>query len=319
MFIWFEAAVDSIQTQQSVARPAMDSLNATGFHYCPVEIVVKIFLNLESASSILAFRAVNRYLAEIFDASTELRYQVKLFSWGYESVDSIGHESSSPESINIGDRIKSLKHVVKNFGALDWKDMRFQTSKSFSDYVLSDGLMTFVMYPDSKELRVVEMPSRVRNRKHVVRTKVRLPFAVADMAVDPSQDLLVLSEQYVGINLLRFCIHHPSRTCRITGGDGSPRPPAMPWGTNGSSSPLKLHFKSLSQPLSNHPQALLPIFTTTVRSIAMIKTEAKGDLVAVLVSHGMSSGSLILLNWQTGAIVSFPPALSSPSHSQIPD
>lgn len=179
----------------------MVSPNATGFHNCPVEIIVKIFLKLGSASSILAFRAVNRYLAEIFDSSALLKYQVKLLAWGYESVDALDRHYGLPDAQSLDERIESLDGVVKNFGVLDWKDMRFQTSKSFSDYVLSHGLLTFVMHPDCKELRVVELPSRVRDTKHVVRTKVRLPFAVADMAVDPVQDLLVLSEQYVDIYL----------------------------------------------------------------------------------------------------------------------
>lgn len=179
------------------------SPNAAGLQTCPVEIIVKIFLKIGKASSMLALRSVNRFLAEIFDGSDILKYQVKLLAWGYESVEDLSQDSRSTGTggMSTGDRIENLDRVMKNFASLDWKESAFKTSDSFCDYHLSHGLLSFTLNPTLKEFRVVELPSRTRGTGLVVRTKARLPFRIGEMSMDPTQDLVVFVEMYVSIVL----------------------------------------------------------------------------------------------------------------------
>lgn len=174
----------------------MSNPNTTGFHNLPFEVIVKICLKLDCASSILAFRAANRYLAEIFESSAVLKYKVKALAWGYETTEDSEVGASSATSLD--DKIKGLTGVVKNFKALDWKHKVFETSKSFSVHAVVDGLLIYVLSPDSRDLFVAELPTRGKsNQDMVVRTKETLPFTVAAIIADPTQNLLVLREEYV--------------------------------------------------------------------------------------------------------------------------
>lgn len=81
--------------------------------------------------------------------------------------------------------------------------------------------------------------------------------------------------------------------------------PPMPWST-GDESLIRIlvHFVCLSDPLWGHPEAESSSIVVPVRSVAMLKMQVKGDMLAIFSSQGMKSGTLEVLNWKTSAPVS---------------
>lgn len=165
------------------------------FSLCPTEILCHIFLYLPDSSSILRCRAVCRSFLNTIDSSVQLQYRIKLDIWGYEDNVAISnHEMSTSE------RLGKLRRHVAAWDMLDYEEIHIPLPDQLEAYAFAPGVffgVTVIRGGDSGsflESIYVEFPSYPSNTPYSIqRTKLDVE-ALAQIQIDPSQDLLVIVE-----------------------------------------------------------------------------------------------------------------------------
>lgn len=165
----------------------------SGIHSCPVEILWLIFLCLRPDSkSILSCRAACRRFLESIDSSVDVQLALKLDSWGYQ-------ETSNSRGLTRSELLSKLDAHVEAWRTLDWEESVLEIP-SGSAYDLAQGLYVCVDIQDDSIVTCVKLPSRITGAAHQVYT-CNIGFPIKDLAIDPSQDLIILFE----MSVLRLC------------------------------------------------------------------------------------------------------------------
>lgn len=171
----------------------------------PTELLLLIFLALmPDTKSILTCREVCSVFRNSIDASVKLQLEIKLRVWGYERL-----EHRKLWNLSDIDVLQRLERHIMRWDQLNWEQTTINITKGHS-YDLAHGY--FVTTTDSSRRRavaVVQLPSSpaVANIDGVSKVTERassrvynLPpvsFEIVDLAIDPSQDLLILEEMCV--------------------------------------------------------------------------------------------------------------------------
>lgn len=171
---------------------------------CPIEILLLIFSALlPDSKSILRCREVCHLFKDSIDASVTLQLEIRLQVWGYERFDSKGSELSA---FSDADLLKHLELHVKKWDNLDWEKTEVDTSTGRA-YDLAHGYFATATAPSSlRVVTVVELPRQnILWRSTDVSGEISMnparvydlppvPFEIKDLAIDPSQDLIVIVE-----------------------------------------------------------------------------------------------------------------------------
>lgn len=162
----------------------------SGIHSCPIEILWLVFLSLRpDFKSILDCRAVCRRFLESIDSSVEVQLALKLDLWGYQ-------ETLASRGFTRAELLSKLDAHVEAWRTLDCDEAVLETP-SGAAYDLAQGVYVCVNTHDESTVTCVELPSRLTGAAHRVYALRSVEFPIKDLAIDPSQDLIVLFEMSV--------------------------------------------------------------------------------------------------------------------------
>ena len=174
-----------------------------GISALAVEILIQLFLAIPKASPILRCRAVCRTWCQTIDASSALRYHIRLLAWGYEDLLSraSGEVSKLAQLSLETTSVTKLAKLETHIG--NWLDLRWSLTSSISVPVecthdSAGGIYVSLARHDSRSFTVIELPSKAKGIKNprVMYRRV-LDFAVKNFIIDPEQDLIVFVEMSV--------------------------------------------------------------------------------------------------------------------------
>lgn len=168
----------------------------------PNEILLLIFTSLvQNPKSLTCCRGVCRRFRECIDGSVLLQLGIKLSVWGYELLPvALEHHSTSPSDI-----LQALDAHVEAWRQLKWKQTSVEIPTGAA-YDLAHGYYVSVSRPSScTEVTVVKLPTSTQHQTQLsnednltsiplVYTLPEVHFEIEDLAIDPSQDLLILEE-----------------------------------------------------------------------------------------------------------------------------
>lgn len=149
--------------------------------------------------ALLSCRVVCRHFQNCIDHSAALQLELKLSVWGYKLC--CDRSISSPSEL-----LHSLEAHIRSWRDLNWEQTKIDIPSSRgSAYDLAHGYFASVSRSSSFELvTVVELPASSRSRMQTstgggpnaprVYSLPRVSFEIRDLAIDPSQDLLILEE-----------------------------------------------------------------------------------------------------------------------------
>lgn len=165
----------------------------SGILSCPTELLWKIFLELRpDYVSLLQCRAICRRFKDSVDSSLQLQLGLRLDAWGYTLPSSPLPNKSN--SIPLSDLLQKLEDHVEAWRTLDWEESRQPIIDSIKVFDFAQGYFVAVSKSDPSNLICVQLPSRVMGTQARTYTIENVGFTVDGLAVDPSQNLLVLLE-----------------------------------------------------------------------------------------------------------------------------
>lgn len=174
-----------------------------GFYQLPNEMLLLILSFLvHDPRSLLGCRGVCRRLRDCINGSAPLQLAVKLELWGYKLDSNLPTYSSS----NL---LQSLEEHVQSWRDLNWEKTTIDIPLSHGNvYDLAHGYFASASSASSfKSVTVVRLPTPSRrrtessNREDSISpqayTLPQFSFMIKQLAIDPSQDLLILEEKWV--------------------------------------------------------------------------------------------------------------------------
>lgn len=158
----------------------------SGIHACPVEILWQIFLALRpDFKSTLTCRTVCRRFCESVDSSVQVQLALRLDVWDYMEANS---EKLSPSHL-----LQRLEAHVEAWRTLNWTECRLDIPYGAA-YDLVQGFYVAVDAGTMQDVTCVRLPSQTSRSETRVHTLPNVGFAIHDVTIDPSQDLVVLLE-----------------------------------------------------------------------------------------------------------------------------
>lgn len=173
---------------------------ATGIQSCPFEILVSIFLLLP-ASSKLALRSSCQFLAGVFESSSSIKYHLKLGIWGMSGSSPdlnllrlLGRDPTLP----YVERLRRLDSHIHNFSTLQWLKSEAGYAEDLLHSILSGDYLFSLSAGEQSSLQIHALPNAIRGTTTIRRVASNdLPFAARSMAIDCSQNLVIIFESYV--------------------------------------------------------------------------------------------------------------------------
>lgn len=167
----------------------------SGIPSCPTEILWKIFLELRpDYASLLRCRATCRRFKDIVDSSIPLQLGVRLDAWGYTLPTSSPTQRSN-NSIPLPDLLKKLEDHVEAWRTLDWEESRQPINDLYHLHDFAHGYFVYCNEQNGSSIVCVQLPSRVMGTETRTYT-INVDFVIFDLAIDPTQNLLVTIEVY---------------------------------------------------------------------------------------------------------------------------
>lgn len=179
---------------------------------CPVEILCTVFLELTSdpsdLSDLRACLSVCRRFRECIKSSLKMQTHLRCHELGYQ----VSGRSPSPNLL------ETLNQHVRNWRSLDWEEQSFDIPFD-GPFALSHGVFVVVSesFPTNfREVKCVTLPSRMRGTAGGIHTLYGVEIEPKDIAIDPSQDLLVLVEEFY-VSAAIQPLYHLELSCTYLG------------------------------------------------------------------------------------------------------
>lgn len=166
-----------------------------GILSCPIEILWKIFLALRpDHESLLRCRVVCRLFKDSIDTDVQIQLGLRLDAWAYDLSDS--YTSLNPR-ISMSEILRKLETHVDAWRSLSWRATRIPLPESTSVEDLAHGYYACVYSLDLDCIMCIQLPSTTMNTEARHYTIEDVGFPIGDIAIDPTQDLMVMLEAYV--------------------------------------------------------------------------------------------------------------------------
>lgn len=100
----------------------------------------------------------------------------------------------------MSDYSSRLDAHVRSWRNLDWRESRVQMSSPHDAYTLAQGVFAYASNETLDlprySITCITLPSRIMDTEAITHTLDDIGFLAKDLAIDPSQDLLVILELY---------------------------------------------------------------------------------------------------------------------------
>lgn len=168
---------------------------------CPAEVIWEILRELiPDYKSLLRCRLACRQFRTIIDSSVQLQLELKLEAYGYKLSSPPFPPQKSP-SISSTDLLKKLDTHIEAWRTLNWEETKQSLTDCSHIYNFAHGYFVSVRKGNYASIICMQLPSRLMGTEMRIFTIEDVGFVVCNLAIDPSQDLLVLLEMYVDLLL----------------------------------------------------------------------------------------------------------------------
>ncbi|KAI9445328.1 hypothetical protein H4582DRAFT_909672 [Lactarius indigo] len=150
----------------------------------PTELTLRI-LSFFGPTELVNFRRVNSFFKSLVDETTTLQYRIALFASGMED--------GPPGDLSTSERLGLLKNYEASWKNLEWNEHTTISSPAGSLWELYGNVWAHSRGSDAIEF--IQIPSRLRGIP-MRQWTLRFDFALRDFGMDPSQDLLVIIENF---------------------------------------------------------------------------------------------------------------------------
>lgn len=96
-------------------------------------------------------------------------------------------------TLDVATKLERLQEHIERWDRLDWKDTRLEIPK----FRISNYAGGVLVTAGDHVITCVELPSLVRRTEARVWSHTNPDFPIFEVAIDPSQDMLVLLHKYV--------------------------------------------------------------------------------------------------------------------------
>ncbi|KAF8310986.1 hypothetical protein DL93DRAFT_1551924 [Clavulina sp. PMI_390] len=166
---------------------------------CPLEILVEILLHLD-AESLWNCKLTCRTFLDAIRSSLNLEIRFKCDSWGYCGPSADTSVLTAPEYLT------RLERHIAAWQSLDWEEHEIKLPEPGGAFIVAQGI--FATVPGGREnsdVYIYQLPSRLKKTQPHQYVIKDVGFWVKDIAIDPSQNLLLLLEMQ-GIDGDNLCI-----------------------------------------------------------------------------------------------------------------
>ncbi|KAF8320321.1 hypothetical protein DL93DRAFT_2224690 [Clavulina sp. PMI_390] len=158
----------------------------TSISSVPVDVLINIFLKLD-ANSLHNCTLTCRRFRDAIQSSLPLSSHL----WGYHPPAI----HSNIGSITTEESLERLTHHMKAWKSLDWEEHEFRLPQIGGSFTIAQGIYATVSpESDMSSVYVYQLPSRLKKASFQQYVIENVGFEVKDLAIDPSQNLLILLE-----------------------------------------------------------------------------------------------------------------------------